>query len=440
MASADFEFPADAGLPQIGVQKKAVVVVHGVPHPSEGASAVLFYWYIAALRAAGFEILNVLLLDEGSMGDGRTFEAYGSVVDAWDRFDLLVCRSPKFAVPTVYGIRFDEKAFESIEPSIRAFRPDVILCLDFTSAVAARTWQAAARLVWLGDLAFQTGWYHTRYSFEERQVGLKVLVGTALVIWHWRRAYKNILRHFDRIVASSKAQEDVLRAIGLAGAVYLPYPWPAVAPRDRDIEKSSAPTLLFAGTLQGLGSRSAFRVLIGAIYPALVRAFGEGGFKIIVCGRGDLAPWVKQAFETKPEFEYRGFVPDIEGLMSRCHAMLVPIDVPVGNRSRILTAWSQRLLVIAHQSTALGNPDLVDGSTCYLAATPDQFVDRITRAVREPAEARRVAEQGYRTYREKFSPVSAARLLLAEIGKALSESHEEHIFPNTSGGADVEHA
>lgn len=439
MVSSEFEFPATAGLPVIGCGKRIVVTVHGVPHPSEGASTVLFYWYIAALRAAGFEILNVLLLDDGSMGDGRQLDAYNNVVAAWDRFEVLVCRSPKFVVPGVSGIRFDERAFESVEPRVRAFNPDVILCLDFVSAVAAKTWPRAARVVWLGDLAFQTGWYHTRYSYAERQVGLKVLVGTALVIWHWRRAYKNILRHFDKILASSKMQEEVLRGIGVPGAVYLPYPWPATPPRNRSIEESSIPTLLFIGTLQGLGSRSAFRVLIGEIYPALIRAHGQSGFKIIVCGRGGLAAWVKQSFESRPEFEYRGFVDDIEGLMSQCHAMLVPIDVPVGNRSRILTAWAQRLLVIAHRSTALGNPDLVDGETCYLAATPEEFVDRIGRAVREPVVARRVAEQGYRAYQDKFSPAAAARLLLTEIGIVMSSCDKQNILSNPSGGAGVEH-
>jgi glycosyltransferase involved in cell wall biosynthesis len=422
------EFTADANLPPIGRGKRAVVVMQGVPHPSEGASTILFFWYIAALRAAEFDVLNVLLLGEESATDDQKLDSYRSMAATWDRFELLLCRSPKFVVPGIRGIRFDERAFESVAQRIKEFKPDVILSLDITSAAAARRWAGRIKIAWLGDLAFQTWWYHTLYAHKERQIGLKVLLGTALVIWHcwlWRRAYKNILRHYDKIVASSKVQEETLRRIGVNGSLYLPYPWPAMKPRDRDTSRLSSPTLLFIGTLLGLGSRSAFHMLIDDIYPGLIRTYGRGGFRIIVCGRGDLAAWVEQAFQEKSEFEYRGFVDDIEGLMSQCHAMLAPIDVPVGNRSRILTAWSQRLLVIAHRNTALGNPDLIDGVTCYLAASCQEFLDRIRRVTSLPADTKRIAERGYAIYSDKFSPAAAARLLLAEIDDVMSSRQKQ---------------
>lgn len=420
MKNSATEFTADANLPPIGLGKRAVVVMQGVPHPSEGASTILFFWYIAALHAVKFDVLNVLLLGEESAVDDQKLDSYRSVVAPWNQFELLLCRSLKFVVPRIRGVRFDERAFDSVAQRIKEFKPDVILCLDITSAAAARRWTGTTKVAWLGDLAFQSSWYHTLYAYKERQIGVKVLLGTILVLWHWRRAYKNILRHYGKIVASSKAQEETLRKIGVAGPVYLPYPWPAKPPRDRDTSESSCPTLLFIGTLQGLGSRSAFHMLIDDIYPGMIRAYGRGGFRIIVCGRGDLAAWVKQAFQEKPEFEWRGFVDDIEGVMSQCHAMLAPINVPVGNRSRILTAWSQHLLVIAHRNTALGNPDLVDGETCFLAASCEEFLDRIRRATSQPADAKRIAERGYAIYSEKFSPAAAARLLLAEIDDVMS--------------------
>ena len=78
-----------------------------------------------------------------------------------------------------------------------------------------------------------------------------------------------------------------------------------------------------------------------------------------------------------PEFQWLGFVPDIDSVITACHAVLFPIDVAVGNRSRILTALCKGALVIAHRNVALGNPALVDGRTCALAATPEEFIDRM---------------------------------------------------------------
>lgn len=406
-------------LPPVGRGKRALIVVQGVPHPSEGASTVLFYWYIAALHAAEFEILNVLLLGAGAAAEDAQLAAYKKITGGWRRFTILTCRSRKFVVPRMRGLRFDDAALAPAVAGVREFKPDIILCLDITGAMAARAWPGT-KIVWLGDLAFQTGWYHALYAYKERRASLRLLLGTVVASWHWRRVYKDVLRPCAKIVVSAKSQELALRSLGVEGSTYLPYPWPAKIPQDRKAAQPAVPTLLFIGTLEALGSRSAFHLLIDEIHPALVASFGSGGFRIIICGRGALADWVQRAIADKPEFEYRGFVEDIEGLMAQCHALLAPIDVPVGNRSRILTAWAQRLLVIAHRNTALGNPDLIDGQTGYLAASCDEFIDRIERAVRQPAHARAITGSAYEVYQKKFFPAAAVRLMLAEIEDALA--------------------
>jgi hypothetical protein len=38
------------------------VITPSVPHPSSGASLVLFYWYTFALKLAGFQIFNILII------------------------------------------------------------------------------------------------------------------------------------------------------------------------------------------------------------------------------------------------------------------------------------------------------------------------------------------------------------------------------------------
>jgi hypothetical protein len=62
---------------------------------------------------------------------------------------------------------------------------------------------------------------------------------------------------------------------------------------------------------------------------------------------------------------------------------------------------------VAHGNTALGNPDLVDGVSCYLAETTEGFVNRLRRAVEKPDEAAAVAERGYQVYKTRFSPDAA---------------------------------
>ena len=120
----------------------------------------------------------------------------------------------------------------------------------------------------------------------------------------------------------------------------------------------------------------------------------------------------------RPEIDFRGYIEDLDPVMDECHALLAPIDVPVGNRTRILTAISRHLPVIAHANTALGNPDLIDGETCYLANTAAEFAERIRRAVNDPSQATRIADAAFQSYRNNFSPERAIPPVLAAIGRA----------------------
>ena len=151
------------------------------------------------------------------------------------------------------------------------------------------------------------------------------------------------------------------------------------------------------------------------IYPILVEEFGAGGFRIVICGRGELPAWARAEIDARPEIEFEGYIADLDGVMDQCHALLAPIDVPVGNRTRILTAISRHLLVIAHCNTALGNPDLRDGETCYLASTASEFAQKIRLAAENRMQTERIVETAYRTYVQNFDPARAIPPVLAEI-------------------------
>ena len=153
----------------------------------------------------------------------------------------------------------------------------------------------------------------------------------------------------------------------------------------------------------------------GSIYPELCKLWGEGGFEILIGGSGGLPDWVERAIMGKPEFRYLGFVDDLDAVLARCHAVIAPIDVPVGNRTRILTALAKRTLVVAHSNTALGNPDLVDNSTCYLARDVEGYVVRLRAAFENQAAADAIAQRGQDSYRAHFLPIVAVPAIIPSM-------------------------
>lgn len=403
-----------------GRGRRLLLVAPGIPHSVEGGSSVVYFEYIKALKRAGFTILNLLLLQPDNASDKR-LEVYRDSLEEPGRFDILPCWSPLFVTSHRLRHRLDTAALDSVHDKITAFNPDFVLSLDILCGWAVADFPLGKKTIWLGDLNFETQWYGTLYARREGNRSLKFLFGTLLyaVLWAW--IYRNVLKRFDRVVVCAKSSEKVLGRLGIK-ARYLPYPWPELSTKPRDTSRrSKTPCLLFFGGLGGLGSRSAFHLTMEKIYPLLQKEFGVGRFKIIVCGRGHLPNWAQHEIDKRPEIDFQGYIEDLDSVMDECHALLAPIDVPVGNRTRILTAISRRLLVIAHRNTALGNPDLIDGETCYLASEPQEFVAKICRAIRTPDEANQIVEEAYRSYRRNFDPARTTSAMMDEITGAISD-------------------
>jgi len=402
--------------------ERLLIISPGVPHKSEGASSVLFYHYIEQLKNAGFRILNALLCDPiHEPGEyQRVLATYRQELESAGQFDIRVVRSRGFIRRGPLSIRLDTKSLQPLKEPVEAFMPDIVLCFDLMSAWVARALNCRGTSVaWLGDLNFQTGLYHALYGSRERPIlALKIPVEWFRALL-WRRIYRRVLSGFKAVIVSSKSSEDQLARIGIK-CRYLPYPWPNLRTSDSTSgsETGATPTFVFFGNLAALGSRSALHFLIRKLYPKLVERWGHGGFRILIAGTGGLPGWALRAMKARPECEVLGFEENLDGLLASCHAMLAPIAVPVGNRSRIVTAMAKGSLVIAHKNAAMGNPDLVDGETCYLAGTADEFVDRMKSAVTDPTRNAQIVDRARQVYNSRFRPEAAFQMLLQVLNEA----------------------
>ncbi len=402
----------------MSANRRLLICSPGIPHPSCGASIVLFHHYIQRLKREGFNILNLLLLDEHTY-DKEALDEYMKRVAEPGRFQVIACRADRFIEYDRYGQRLRRRVLSEALNRAEVFQPDCVFAIDLLSAWATREIAAQTKIVWLGDLNFQTQWYHWLYSVKEKPHKLTSFPRTWLRGRSWKRTYRQVLSDTDLVVVSSKSSEGQLRRLGIS-STYLPYPWP-VESETKATQKNDKPSFLLMGTLVGLGSKSAFHFLIRSVYPKLVKRWGKDGFQIFIAGRYELPGWVEKAIAAKTELKYLGFVDDLETLMSSCHAVLAPIDVPVGNRCRILTAMANRSLVIAHRNTSLGNPDLVDDYNCLLATYGQRFADCMQRAVNEPEQVATIIENARHTYENRFAPEKATTLFMNELSRIINK-------------------
>lgn len=373
---------------------------------------MLFWHYAAGLKARGADVLHVLLLEPGN-GSAEDVNRYRAELGG-EGFAVVMSHADAFVDTSRRVVRARcDVATDAIE-TVTDFAPDVALCLDVKPLMVAQRAPRVPTLVWLGDLAFQTSWYHARYAAAERRRSSVRLPGAALRARAWRRAYREALTSAEDVVVASHSSVAELAALGIA-STYLPYPWPVENGELPRIDKPEQPTFLFLGTMEALGSRSAFHFLFDRVYPLLLQQWGPAGFRILVAGRGRVPAWAVEGMRRRSEFEHLGFVEDLDPLLASVHAVLAPIDVPVGNRSRILTAAAKGALVVAHRNAALGNPALVDDRTCYLANDAAQFAERMRRAVDDPQGAARISAAARQSYLEAFEPHRAVSALLSRL-------------------------
>jgi len=396
-------------------RRRLAVVVPGVPHPSCGASVVLFYQYLRAIRDAGYEALNALVM-QGTGADEGAVDFYRREIRADSTFSVRTHTVEPVFSACRFTVEHRTRDLGPLRKEIEEFAPDAVVAFDLVCASVVSGVTGVRKIAWLGDLLFDSQWYNYLYTVREKPATLRWLPYALVQRCAWRRLYRRLLCDFDRVIVSSKSSERRLAALGL-NSEYLPYPWPNKGVIDDDTPRTLAdePRFFFFGTLVALGSRSSLHFLLDRLYPRLIRCWGRGGFRIDIAGRERLPAWFGDRLRDTPEIRYLGFVDDLDRVLARCHAVLAPVSVPVGNRSRILTAMAKRVLVIAHANTALANPDLVDGETCWLAHTTDEFVQRMVSAVNDRERSRRIIDSAQAAYCRHFDPAVAAPAIVDVI-------------------------
>jgi glycosyltransferase involved in cell wall biosynthesis len=404
--------------------RRLLICSSGIPHESRGASVVLFYHYIARLCRDGYRILHVVLLADDEWPDADVDAYAAKLADPADRARVTVTpvRAARFFRERRFRHRLAPGIARQVEEIGRAFRPDVVVAFDILAAWLIGPTAAARRLAWLGDLRFQTVLYHALYAARENPLMAVHIPSNWLACRAWRRVYREALAGFDQVVTASGASVGELARLGVA-ASYEPYPWPddSAPVADRASLRHAIPTFVFFGALGGLGSRSALHFILRRLLPRLRREWGRGGFRLRVAGSGALPGWAAAAFADATEIETLGFVEDLDALFAACHAVVIPIDAPIGNRSRILTAMAHRTPVVAHANAALGNPDLRDGDTCFLATDAAGFAARMRRAVEDREAVDAIVARAYRMFVERFG-VEAATGRMSDRIAALAEA------------------
>lgn len=394
------------------IKKKVLIVTVGdLPSKNEGASTVLFFYYINFFLNNAYKVY-LLSFQEKKNKQNIT---HTSFVKKFIKKKNLIFN--KVVLDKIYnsnkynfffkGINTSDFSTE-IKEKILKFNPDEVFALDIAAvSFVNKLFLPTKKLyAWLGDLNFSTTYYHYYYDLKFNYKKIFKLPFIFYLIHKWKIFYKENLNKF-KILSGSNTNLSHLKKINIK-SIYLPYPWPKQFSYLK-INKFKKPSFIFFGNLQGLGSKSAVNNLLNKIYPSYTKVWGENGFTIYICGFFNLDKNILNKINNLKNIKYLGFKKNINKIALKCHACLFPIDVPLGNRSRIVTALANRWPIIAHKNVGLGNPDLKSDYNCLLAKNDNQFIVFSKKIFRYTNLSKKITKNGFKTYNKKFKPVSALR-------------------------------
>ncbi len=368
----------------------------------KGASLKVYFHYINYFLEKGFKVLYVCFDDLANKK---------IVINSFNskNLDVKIFKYKTSIVPNRLSIIQNLNYQKKIEELLKKKKIKNLIAFDIVAAVQVSKIKSIKKYVWLGDLMYETNFYNYLYDLMDDWKKLRSIFFIIYQNYLLRNIYKNCLKCFTKIIVSSKSSESKLLKLGLKSK-FLPYPW------DEEggvINLSKKLNILFFGNLYGLGSKSSLRILGNEIYPLLIKKFGKGNFSIKIAG--NKSPLLSHSVFKNKEFEILGFVKNLKNILSKSTCLIFPGVVPVGNRCRIITAMSSKCLIIAHNSTQMGNPFLINMKTALLGKNSVELVSKIEFAVNNPSTCKKIRQESFETFKKYYSIEPAGNSFLKEI-------------------------
>jgi hypothetical protein len=259
------------------------------------------------------------------------------------------------------------------------------------------------KILWLGDLSFELEWYNFIENNDRSFKGWSfMLFAFVNKVFFYKLSSKN----FNKIVCCSLSAQYRLNRINI-NAEFQTFPYPSRKSNREGILNSNfkkSRKFLFYGNLVGSGSASGLKFLFNEILPCAREIWGKDSFEIFIGGRTRLPKLYDPYIQLYSEIKYLGFISDLDSTLNDFTALLIPISLPLGNRTRVLDGLSFGIPVVGHKALKKGNPFLIDGINCLLSESGPEFVNKLNKICLDFKFRNKLISNGFSTYDLAYNP------------------------------------
>ncbi|MEX5216603.1 MAG: glycosyltransferase family 4 protein [Nitrospira sp.] len=420
-------------------------IVHGLPGAGYHGGALTCWSVVRALVKSGHQVRVVSLFDvsdgnpylasRGQQEEALRREGAEVVVIEYEMNRLAGSGGGSLAgkIGRWAGRLFDRsqglayampwvKLSERVRAAFAERNCDVFLCYHFDALSAVASLGLKPLMAAVGDLWHLPGYFRWRespFTLDKYPVrGLKTWLDSMVA----QQAMTTLLKAAHRCGAFAGHYAEWLKVHGRSDTLYFRTPvpdaaglqWQALRDMAYEQRRSGTYRLLLVGDLGTTSTSSGLRAVAETVLPRLVSEFGEDGFELRLLGGGvppsDIAERLR-----KPYVRLLGRVVPADPEFLSADVIIVPTNIPLGIRVRIITAWSFGCPVIAHRANAAGIPEMRHEENALLADTDAQLGEAVVRVLRDRALLRRLSFGGRGTYEKCFSESVAGQAIVDEL-------------------------
>lgn len=225
---------------------------------------------------------------------------------------------------------------------------DCVIAFDSLAISLSRRVSAAKKISILGDPAGRRIWHTSPWS--KPVMKLKAfLVEVAELAFFALTPRRDVLAMFGS--GHSKFWSHVLARKILDLRPFLTSPIV-----DLHAQRGDLPIINFGGTLAGTASRQSITSIFDAILPALRSRLGSGMFELRFVG--DSTEYFQRLSKPHCEIKLLGRVASFEVELAAGDIFILPMNYPVGVRTRVCSALAAGNICLVHPSVLFNMPEL----------------------------------------------------------------------------------
>lgn len=404
-------------------------VVDEPPNPNHGGAGVTANAVIASLVEQGHRVIVIALgYGRQSMSVARqnikNFEelgATGFILPAGDKANqpraLLRVRSILGAKETLFPGYLQASYLRNL---LHSLSPDGVIAYHWNALAALSQFSSAPIFGLVGDPA------HLARRIRQ-SIRLGAEVGEPKLSL-FRKAHQRFLIEprlilLQRALLGRCAEAGAFAAhhaaeFSLSGIACTYYRTPVPRPRPTPLSPGGKKyfRILMIGHLRGAATLAGISLFARETLPALLRLFPHGTLDIrIVGGFVETLPNSLFSQLALMGVTFVGQVAPPDEEFNRADVVIVPTPIELGNRVRILVAFSFGKVVVAHKANARGIPELTHETNCFLASNGLDIAVQCLRIFNDEDIASRVAQAATATFENQFSIETAGTRLARKL-------------------------